>query len=49
MTLSRLLFWDAGVLAGRIGLVIGVQWIANAVVLIFSAFLRSHLHDDKSF
>ena len=49
MTLSRLLFWDTGVLAGRMGLVIGVQWIANAVVLTFSALLRFHLHDDQSF
>lgn len=49
MTLLRLSFWDAGVLDGRIGLVVGVQWITNAVVLIFLALLRPRLHDGKSF
>lgn len=49
MTLSRLLFWEPGVLTGRIGLIIGMQWTANAAVLSFLALLRSRLHDEKSF
>lgn len=49
MTLSRLLFWDAGVLAGRIGMVVGAQWTADAAALLLSALARPYSHDDKTF
>ncbi len=48
LTPSRLFFWDARVLAGRVVLVVSAQWTLSAIVLLIFALFKPFNYDTES-